>query len=203
MSGHSVNSSSLDWQGMDEDNFFDGRKKIIPDGAILECEVIDGFNGPEIGKITMVCNVWLRIVADCEYRGQVYKFSPKIYDNDVTKRDRGNIHLDVIDAAAGDPLTRMGLELTTENMQAYWSGAILRVKFGFIKPEIEGESGNNFVAGVALTPKALAERKAAALQQAQASTTTTSQKTSKREQPKAQPDPEPDYEDPDDSNIDF
>ena len=194
MSDHSINSRNIDWQGMDEDNYFDGRKKIIPDGTVLECEITDGYTGPEIGKVTMVCSVWLRVVSDCEFKGQTYKFSPKIYDNDATKRDRGNMHLDVIDAAAGDPLTNGGLELTTENMQAYWAGTVLRVKFGFIKPENEGDTGNNFIAGVALTLADLAKRKAESMKQ--------SKPQRQPKQPAQQPMQQPEYEE-EESQIDF
>ena len=151
MSGFFLNQPSAD--DIQYDGFFDGQNLTIPNDTELTIAVTDGFVGIEEGKSLQVCVINIVVTSEGEFFGQKYKYNAKIYDMDASKRDLASKNLGVLDAQAGFPMTNGQLELSTENIQQYWSGtAEARVKFGLFMTDPEGEPDNigreiNFVRG--------------------------------------------------------
>lgn len=140
-----------DVQGL-EANFegtYNGEQKTIPDKTELECLVYECFNGMVEGKGLNECVISLIVTQEgSPFKGQKYRFKPKIWDNDAAKRDLGKRNLFVIDAQSGMHMSERKLELTTDNMDTYWSGkAYVRAEFGLLLDEQDGREVN-FIRGL-------------------------------------------------------
>lgn len=145
--------NQINQEDMDYDGFYDGQNKIIPNETELTCAVTDGFVGIEEGKSLQVAIINIVITTPGEFFGQKYKYNPKLYDMDSSKRDLAMRNLGVLDAQAGFPMTNGRIELTTESIQNCWAGVSeARVKFGLLVTDPDKETDGisrkiNFVRG--------------------------------------------------------
>ena len=103
------------------EGFFDGQNKTIADNTELKFEVVDCFHGMNDNGM-MACHVNVKLVEAGEFTGQMYKYSPKLWDMDAQKRDRAITNLGVLDAQAGLPMTTHQIALSTESMNQHWAG---------------------------------------------------------------------------------
>ena len=124
-----------------QDEIFDGRNKIIPEGTILSCLVTGGFHGIYEGQANMAVDIYLQVAEQGKFFDQAYTFAPKLYPKATQKNPEKAINnakkqLAVIDAQAGFPMTDGRLDLTTENIEALWARkAYIRVEFGYMLQE--------------------------------------------------------------------
>lgn len=128
---HGVRLSAPAADFMSHNGFFDGQQVEIPDNTELQVVVVDGYSGFEESRGISVCYLTLMVSSAGAYYGQKYRYNLKVFDEDSQKRDLAFRNLQVVDAQAGFPLTRSGVELDADFIAQHYSGrAFCRAKFG-------------------------------------------------------------------------
>lgn len=134
-------SNEINLDEIDEDQFFDGKQKIIPNDTVLSFEVKDCFFGMPEGKSLMSCLINV-VITEGEFKGQIYRFNAKLWDMNTKNIDKAKSNLGVLDAQAGFPMGNNGFDMNTQNLNYHWAGIQFNDQtgeFDKVKPAARGK----------------------------------------------------------------
>ena len=134
-------SNEINLDEIDENQFFDGKQKIIPNDTVLQFEVKDCFFGRPDGESLMKCFINV-VITEGEFKGQVYRFNAKLWDMNAKNIDKAKSNLGVLDAQAGFPMGHNGFDMNTQNLNYHWAGIQFNDQtgeFDKVKPAARGK----------------------------------------------------------------